>query len=220
MTALVKIVQFVTSLAYGDAIGDDVLAMDRILKGAGYDCRVMAVIVDDRLAGRAENVDFGAIAPDDLIIFHKATGDTLSAPICKLRCQKMVVYHNITPARFFLPYDLVMAWNLGRGRRQLKRLAAVADYACGDSPSAFCGYPVRRHSRRASAARRSFIVRPAPVASSALASLRAASNRARTGRGKTFGASSSSRIDAGCGSRNPCASRNACASRRYCISEA
>ena len=133
MTALVKIVQFVTSLAYGDAIGDDVLAMDRILKGAGYDCRVMAITVDERLAGRAENVDFGAIAPDDLIIFHKATGDTLSAPICKLRCKKMVVYHNITPARFFLPYDLVMAWNLGRGRRQLKRLAAVADYACGDS---------------------------------------------------------------------------------------
>ncbi len=133
MTAPLKIVQIVKTLFYGDAIGNDVLAIDDALCQAGYACEIQTVNVDDRLAGRGRGLDYGRIGPEDLVIFHKANGDPLSRSIAALPCKKLMFYHNITPGRFFRAYDLPRAWNLDRGRRQLKALAGAMDYACGDS---------------------------------------------------------------------------------------
>ena len=129
----VKIVQVLTSLREGDAIGNDVVAMDEVLRKAGYSCEMMAVTIGDSLLQRATNVDFTRIRKEDLVIFHKATGDALTKHVAGLACKKLLIYHNITPAKFLLPYDPVAAWNLMRGRRQLKQLAHAVDYACGDS---------------------------------------------------------------------------------------
>ena len=128
-----KIIQLLTSLREGDAIGNDVLAMDHFLREAGYSCEIMALTIDERLTSKCKNVDFKRINSEDLVIFHKATGDSLTGLISRISCKKLVIYHNITPARFILPYDPVAAFNLARGRRQLKQLARVTDYACGDS---------------------------------------------------------------------------------------
>ena len=126
-------IQIVTNLSYGDAIGNDVLAIHGMLKDAGYECGIMAMSVHERLAGMASEVDFDRIAPEDLVIFHKATGDSFPGFAARLKCKKAVIYHNITPARYFLAYDEVMAWNLWRGRRQLRQLAKCVDWGWGDS---------------------------------------------------------------------------------------
>ena len=128
-----KVYQIVTNLSIGDAIGNDILAIDEALSEAGYDCGIMALSVHERLAGRASNVDFSRIRPEDLVIFHKATGDAFPRYAAQLSCAKGMIYHNITPAKFFLPYDDVLAWNLWRGRRQLRQLAKIMDFAWGDS---------------------------------------------------------------------------------------
>ncbi len=128
-----KIYQIVTNLSIGDAIGNDILAIDEALSEAGYDCEIMALSIHERLAGRASNVDFSRVRPEDLVIFHKATGDAFPRHAAQLPCVKGMIYHNITPAKFFLPYDDVMAWNLWRGRRQLRELAKIMDFAWGDS---------------------------------------------------------------------------------------
>ena len=128
-----KIIQLLTNLNWGDAIGNDVLAIDDTLRSAGYDCSIMAFTINEKLADRAENVDLSSIGPEDVVLFHKATGDILTNRIAELPCRKGMIYHNITPAHFFLPYDAVMAWNLDRGRRQLKKYAGQMDFAWGDS---------------------------------------------------------------------------------------
>lgn len=128
-----KVVQIVTNLAIGDAVGNDVLAIHEALTDAGYACEIMALTIHEKLADVASGVDFSRLAPEDLVIVHKATGDAFPKHIAALPCTRVLVYHNITPAKYFIPYDEVLAWNLWRGRRQLKELAGCVDYAWGDS---------------------------------------------------------------------------------------
>ena len=128
-----KIVQLLTHLNWGDAIGNDALAIDDTLRAYGYDCEIMAGKINERLKDRAKQVDFSSLHPEDILLFHKASGDGLMKHAVKLPCRKGMIYHNITPPRFFLPYDLVMAWHLNRGRKQLRRYAAGMDFAWGDS---------------------------------------------------------------------------------------
>lgn len=128
-----KIIQIVTNLNIGDAIGNDILSIDDELKNAGYPCEIQALTIHDSLSDRAHSLDFKSMDPSDLILFHKATGDDLTDLLARVFCKKVVIYHNITPAKFFLPYDPIMAWNLRRGRHQLKKLARIADYGWADS---------------------------------------------------------------------------------------
>lgn len=128
-----KIVQIVTNLNIGDAIGNDILAIDDALTNAGYTTEIMAMTIHEALKDRGKSLDFRMIGPDDLILFHKATGDVLTNLLAAAPCQKVLIYHNITPAKYFLLYDSIMAWNLWKGRRQLKKLSGLFDYGWGDS---------------------------------------------------------------------------------------
>ena len=128
-----KIIQILTNLNVGDAIGNDVLAIDDTLREYGYSSGIMASTIHEKLNNRAVLIDFSKISPDDIVLFHKATGDELTRRIAGLSCRKGMIYHNITPAKFFIYYDPVMAWNQNRGRNQLKKYASYMDFCWGDS---------------------------------------------------------------------------------------
>ncbi len=128
-----KIIQIVSHLNLHDAIGNEMLAMDEALKQKGYDSGIMAAIIHEGLRSRAEEIDLNAMKPDDLVIFHKATGDLLIKAVSGLPCRKVLVYHNITPAGFFAAYDPLMAANLCLGHRQLRRYAPRMDACWADS---------------------------------------------------------------------------------------
>ena len=127
-----KIVQLVTTLHTGDAIGEEVLRIHAYLQ-KHYDAHIVAVQVQPALKHLTDTVDLCAMETDDLVILHKASGDDWGSVFACLRCKKVLLYHNITPPSFFVPYDLIRAWNQWRGRRQLKTLVREADWAWGDS---------------------------------------------------------------------------------------
>lgn len=128
-----KIIQILTNLNWGDAIGNEVLAMDEVLKQQGYDSRIMAITIHESLRYRASEADFSRIAPEDLVIFHKATGDMLTKRVIQLPCRKAMIYHNITPAKYFFPYDRIMSFNLWLGRKQLRQYTSCMDVCWADS---------------------------------------------------------------------------------------
>jgi glycosyltransferase involved in cell wall biosynthesis len=129
----VRIIQLLPSLSSRDAIGNDALSIDEILRSAGYEAQIMASSVDESLETRASEVDFASVTSDDLVILHSATGDLLINPMSKLACRKGLIYHNMTPARFFAPYNPVMAALLSLGRLQLRRYVPHMDFAWGVS---------------------------------------------------------------------------------------
>ena len=122
-----------SSLVYGNAIGDDVLAIDKYLKKAGYDSGIMACIIDEKLLTRAEVFRPEKINEEDIIIYHKSSGDTLQQQIQSIHCKKIMLYHNITPAKYFQPYDKLMFIKLEQGYRQIETLIPYLDYIWGVS---------------------------------------------------------------------------------------
>ncbi len=144
-----RIIQLLSHLNIGDAIGNDVLAIDEALKRAGYESVIMALTIHEALRDRAEPADLTKVKKEDVLLFHKANGDPFTAAVAGLDCVRVMIYHNLTPASFFWPYDPVMALNQVRGRRQLKAVLQHVDEVW--APSTFnceeirrCGFPEER----------------------------------------------------------------------------
>lgn len=127
------IYQLVSSFSYGDAIGNDVLAIDRYLKQKGYATQIMALMIDDRLKAYAKYYSAEHIGMQDTVIYHKAAGDPMNRSVQELQCTKIMLYHNITPESFFKPYDRIQAWRLRQGRAQVQTIVPYLDYAWADS---------------------------------------------------------------------------------------
>lgn len=128
-----RVIQMVSNLNFGDAIGNEIADIDSTLHDAGFDTQIITVSYHEKYADRVNHITLSDVNDDDLLIFHKAAGDHLSRPFIKSKGKKILLYHNITPARYFFFYDLLMSLNLVRGRRQLKKCAAAADVVWADS---------------------------------------------------------------------------------------
>ncbi len=69
----------------------------------------------------------------DVTILHFALPSPLTAGLARQAGRKAIVYHNITPERFFAPYNAEMARICRLGREELASLAPSVDLALADS---------------------------------------------------------------------------------------
>lgn len=130
-----KIINMLPVLAFGDAVGNDTIAVHNSLKNAGYESMIMAAVIDDRLekdtAVRAD--DLSNINPEDVVIYHLSTGHELNRRFAKLNCRKIIKYHNITPPEFFYGYQYDAMKNCVEGYRDAYALRSTAQLAFADS---------------------------------------------------------------------------------------
>ena len=95
-----KIINMLPILSFGDAVGNDALALHHSLQKAGYACELRAAYIAPKIA-QTETVrtteDLSDIKPDDIVIYHLSTGHELNLLFAKLNCKKIIKYHNITP---------------------------------------------------------------------------------------------------------------------------
>lgn len=132
-----KIVQLLPSAAFGDAIGNNALAIQNILRDAGYETAVYARDIDKRLPPRAV-LPFSRLprlGKQDILLYHMGIGSDLNDQLPDLGGRLVIQYHNITPPKFFLPYDFNSYSSCAWGRRQLlsmarmpQRCIAVSEY--------------------------------------------------------------------------------------------
>ena len=129
--------QLGSELGYGDAVTNDMLAIDARLKAWGLDAHVYGAVVEPRLQGLAQP-DTAYLpfldCPDHVLIYHySAYSDTLQL-FHRSRNRKIVVYHNITPPAFFAGYDSALEAVCRVGRAALPQLRdadlglGVSDY--------------------------------------------------------------------------------------------
>ncbi len=129
-----KVIQLVPSLYYGDAVGNDVLALDDAMKRAGIETKIYAQYIEPRCKGRAEDwTRFRGASRDDVVIYHMASGAGMADGFAKLSCKRLLFYHNVTPKAFFEPYSLETVKAVQLGLDQVKYLAAHTDYCLADS---------------------------------------------------------------------------------------
>lgn len=98
-----RIYQLIPTIAYGDAVSNDTVAFEKIIRNMGYETRIYAESIvppyDKKTALKIEKLD--KVSPEDIIIFHLSTGSQLNFDLASYPCRKIVVYHNITPPHFF-----------------------------------------------------------------------------------------------------------------------
>jgi glycosyltransferase involved in cell wall biosynthesis len=130
-----RVHQVLATLGYGDAIGHEVLGIQRVLRGAGFDSEIFVETADPRL--EPLTIDYrdmvGHIGPDDVLIHHFSIGSRASRTAYALPGHMVLVYHNITPPEYFLGVHDDLVKLCFRGRRELTAYIDRCDLALGDS---------------------------------------------------------------------------------------
>lgn len=130
-----RIVQLLPSLARGDAIGNETICMDEILRQAGYETRIYADYlgpgIGDDLASAAG--DLMGIREGDLVVYHLSIGSRLNRVVAELPCRKIYIYHNITPAHFFAGCNSIMECKAQRGLFEISQMRGTADLVLAHS---------------------------------------------------------------------------------------
>lgn len=134
-TARPRVHQVLATLGYGDAIGHEVLGIQRALRDAGYTSEIIVETADPRLEDLTIDYrDFVEDArPDDLLIHHFSIGSRASRTAYALPCRMVLVYHNITPPEYFLGVHDQLVRQCFHGRRELLPYRSRCDLALGDS---------------------------------------------------------------------------------------
>ena len=130
-----RVHQVLATLGYGDAIGHEVLGIQRVLHGAGYESEIFVETADRRLEHLTTDYRemVGAIAPEDVLIHHFSIGSRASRTAYALPGRMALVYHNITPPEYFLGVHKDLVKLCFRGRRELTAYPSRCELALGDS---------------------------------------------------------------------------------------
>jgi L-malate glycosyltransferase len=130
-----RVHQVLATLGYGDAIGHEVLGIQRVLRRAGYASEIYVETADPRLEDLT--LDYremvGSVTPDDILIHHFSIGSRASRTAYALPGRMALVYHNITPPEYFIGVHKDLVKLCFRGRRELTAYITRCELALGDS---------------------------------------------------------------------------------------
>jgi glycosyltransferase involved in cell wall biosynthesis len=138
---LPKIVQYHSSIVDGDAIGYSIRHLHARLLSDGLQSflccsdqqvpRPAGLMPVSRILNSAVK---NALDPEDTLLIHFSFPDENALKLAQLPTRRIIVYHNITPGRFFLKVGLEGLANMcDHGRGQLAQMSSLFDAAVGDS---------------------------------------------------------------------------------------
>jgi glycosyltransferase involved in cell wall biosynthesis len=125
--------QWVPAAHKGDAVGDSARAMRAMLRRLGHQSEIYALTIDDELADDVRRFAEADARRGDVTIFHYALPSPMTGAFADLSGRRVLLYHNITPAAFFAPFDPGLFRLASLGRRELATLAGRTDLALGVS---------------------------------------------------------------------------------------
>ena len=130
-----RVHQVLATLGYGDAIGHEVLGIQRVLRTAGYESEIFVETSDPRLEHLTQDYRemVGAVSPDDILIHHFSIGSRASRVAYALPGRMVLVYHNITPPEYFIGVHKLLVKLCFHGRRELRAYIDRCELALGDS---------------------------------------------------------------------------------------
>jgi len=127
--------QVLATLGYGDAIGHEVLGIQRVLRSAGFVSDIFVETSDPRLESLTRDYRelTAASHPDNLLLHHFSIGSKASRTAYALPDRMALVYHNITPPEYFVGVHELLVELCFLGRRELSAYVDRCELALGDS---------------------------------------------------------------------------------------
>lgn len=129
----VRVHQVLPTLSSGDAISNQAIYFKNIMKEMGIESRILVENREAQVSSECEYYSRLALQPEDGLIYHHSIGTGLTSEFSRMTGPRFLIYHNITPPDFFLPYDRNFAGILKKGIIDLGRLASSFNFAVGDS---------------------------------------------------------------------------------------
>jgi len=115
-----------------DAVSRQALAFRERFTAWGWGGRDVAAFIDPRAKG-FEPLRALKPAPDDVLLIHYSAYAPRLRTLLELPNRKLLLSHNVTPARWLWDHDPPIALQCELGRRQLPEYAARCDLAAGVS---------------------------------------------------------------------------------------
>lgn len=116
-----------------DAVTVQALRIQELLRGWGWTGDVFAGHIDPRIAKRVRPVRDLAPERDATLLLHYSAYAPRLRTVLELPQRKVLLSHNVTPARWFWDYEPTIAIHCALGRRQLPEYAAGCDVVAGVS---------------------------------------------------------------------------------------
>ena len=122
-------------LSLEDAVSNLILEIEHRLSAWGFSTHIFGSSLDPAM-GKIAELDVAYQEhidnPEDVLIYHYSAYCDNHVLYQRSRNRKVLVYHNITPARYYAPYDVWYESLCSRGREVLPRLMDC-DLALGGS---------------------------------------------------------------------------------------
>jgi glycosyltransferase involved in cell wall biosynthesis len=125
--------QWIPAAHAGDAVGDNARALRGLFRRRGHDAEIYALTIDPGLERDVRPWSDSAARAGDVTLLHFAVPSPMTQALATLPGRRVLVYHNVTPARFFAPYDQAIFRITSLGRREVAALADRVDLAAGVS---------------------------------------------------------------------------------------
>lgn len=129
--------QFVAGYSNGDAISNEARVWRNEFRSWGREseiyCETKRILPELQKDARDLSTAATSIGPDDIVILHLSIGSDANLVFKNLNCRKAIIYHNITPADFFLGYQEEIYHSLRKGREHLKLLRDASTINLADS---------------------------------------------------------------------------------------
>jgi len=138
----VQIHQFVHTLNYGDAISGEAITIRRLLRERGIDSSIYSVHAHEKVEGCVRRIeDFSSdlrhareAGEDVRVVLHYSIASLLNQLLIQTEgISKVMIYHNLTPDRWYAPYNQRVTRDLRTGRRELPLLLKQMDWVLADS---------------------------------------------------------------------------------------
>ena len=119
-----RVDQFSPSVPERDAIGHEVIALDRILRSLGYETRIFAEesSVDREIRNWARYAD----SPGDVLLVHYSHGSDAYGPLFRTAPESILLYHSNAPIQFMMGLDESVPRAARQGLAELPSYAGVS----------------------------------------------------------------------------------------------
>lgn len=129
--------QFVAGYAHGDAISNEARFIRDIIRSWGLSSDIVSEAKRILPELRKDAVDLESFAatcqPDDGVLLHLSIGSPVNEVFRELNCRKAILYHNVTPPKYYASIQPQTAQALRRGLEQVNQLAGCAEVVMADS---------------------------------------------------------------------------------------
>ncbi len=131
-----RIDQFLAGFAPGDAISDEALEIQEVIRSMGFisEIFVWPEFLHHGSRDKAHSItEYKKSEDSAAVIYHFSTGSQISQFVTEVPGPKIMIYHNVTPSRYLVGYSQAIAAELAEGREQLRALHNCFDLALADS---------------------------------------------------------------------------------------